>query len=111
MTSHIDLYVDLSKNSNLPVTLPAENRELTLYRFSQFDVPDLQIENMDTTNTGVPVLQATSTNQALQTVVHPLPTNISNNQSSSIAKSGCTVEDIMAQGSIFNNCTFVVNNK
>ena len=51
-----DLYVDLSNNSNLSVAPPAENGDLILYGFSQFDVPDLRIENMDATNTGVPVL-------------------------------------------------------
>ena len=57
-----DLNVDLSNNSNLPVVPPVENGELTLYGFSQIDVPDLRIENINATNTSVPVLQATSTN-------------------------------------------------
>ena len=105
-----DSYVDLFNNSNLPVAPPAENWELTLYGFSQFDVLDLQIENMDATYTGAPVLQATSTNQALQPVVHPLSTIDFNNQSSSVTKTSRTVEEIIAQGSIFNNCTFVFNN-
>ena len=48
---------------------------------------------MDATNTGAPEVQATSTNQALQLVVHPLPTIKSNNQSSSVAKTNRTVED------------------
>ena len=103
-----DLYVDLSNNSNLPIALPAENGELTFYGLSQFNVPDLQI--MDATDTSAPVLQATSTNQALQPVVHPLPTIDSNDQSSSVAKTSLTVEELMAKGSIFNNCTFVINN-
>ena len=105
-----DLCVYLSNNSNLPVAPPAENGKLTLYGFSQFDRRDLQIKNMDATNTGTPVLQATSTNQALQPVVHPLPTIDSNDQSSSVAKTSYMVEDIMAQGRIFNNCTFVIDN-
>ena len=75
-----DLYVNLCNNSNLPVAPPAENGELPLYGFSQFDVPDLQIVIMDATNTGAPVLQATSTNQALQPVVNPLTTIDSNDQ-------------------------------
>ena len=53
-----DLYVDLSNNSNIPVALPGKNWGLILYGFSQFYVPDLRIENMDATNTGVPVLVA-----------------------------------------------------
>ena len=105
-----DLYVDLSNNFNLLVAPPAKNGELTLYGFSHFDILDLWIENMDATYTGALVLQATPTNQALQPVVHPLPTINSNNQSSSVAKTSRTVEEIMAQGSIFNNCTFVFNN-
>ena len=103
-----DLYVDLSNNSTLPVALPAENGELTLHGSSQFDVLDLRI--MNATETSAHVLQATSTNQALQSVVNPLPTIDSNDQPSSVAKTSRTVEDIMAQGSIFNNCTFVINN-
>ena len=69
-----------------------------------------EIENMDATNTGVPVLQAMSTNQALQPV-HPSPMINTNKQSNSVAKTNRMVEEIMAQGSIFNNCTFVINNK
>ena len=60
--------------------------------------------------TSEPVLQATSTNQAPQSVVHPLHTIDSNNQSSSVAKTSRTVEEIMAKGSVFNNYTFVINN-
>ena len=75
-----DLYVDLSKNSNLPIAPPAEYVELTLYGFSQFNVPDLWIDNMKASNTGAPVFQATSTNQVLQPVLHPLPTIDSNDQ-------------------------------
>ena len=104
----LDLYVDLSNNSNLPIAPSAKNGELTLYGFSQFDILDLQI--MDATDTSAPVLQATSTNQALQPVVHPLFTIDSNVQSSSVAKMSHTVEELMAKGNIFNNCTFIINN-
>ena len=55
-----DLYVDLSNDSNLPVAPLAENGELTLYGFSQFDIPDLR--TMDATGICGTVLQATSTN-------------------------------------------------
>ena len=54
-----DSYVDLSNDSNLPVAPFAENGELTLYGFSQFDIPDLR--TMDATGTSGTVLQATST--------------------------------------------------
>ena len=102
------MYVDLSNDTNLPVAPLAENGELTSYGFSQFDLPDLQ--TMDATGTSGTVLQATSTNQGPLPVVHQLPTNKSNNQSNSVAKTSQTVEQIMAKDSIFNNCTFVINN-
>ena len=86
-----DSYLDLSNNSNLPIAPPAENGELTLYGFSQFHAPDLRI--MGATDTSAHVLQATSTNQALQTVIHPLPTIDTNVQSSSVAKTSRVVED------------------
>ena len=104
-----DLYADLSNDSNLSVAPLADNEELTLCGFSQFDVLDMQIENMDVTNTGVPVL-VTSTNQALQPV-HPTPAINTNNKPNSVAKKNCAIEKIMAQGSIFNNYTVVINNK
>ena len=40
--------------------------ELTLYGFSQFDVSEMRIEMADTTNTGVPILGTTPTNQTIQ---------------------------------------------
>ena len=62
-------YVDLSNNnSNLPIVLLAENGELALYGFSQFDMPDMRVEMTGTTNTGVPVLEATPANQTIQAV-------------------------------------------
>ena len=39
-----DSYVDLSNNFNLPVAPLADNGELTLYGFSQFNVLETQIE-------------------------------------------------------------------
>ena len=108
--ARFELFVDLSNDSNSPVAPLADNGELTLNGFSQFNVPGMQIENMDTTNTGIPVLQATSTNQALQPA-HPSLTTNTNNQPNSVAKMSCMVEEIMAQGSIFNTFTFVINHK
>ena len=47
-----DLYIDLSNNnSNLPIALSTRNGELTLYRFSQFNEPDMRIKMTGMTDT------------------------------------------------------------
>ena len=58
-----DSYVDLSNNSNLPLENLTEDGALTLYWFSQFDIPNMRVEVVDATESGIHVLQATQTNQ------------------------------------------------
>ena len=108
------LYVDLSNNNNnnnnnLPIVQPG-NGELSPYGFSQFDIPEMRIKMTGTTNTGVLVQGAIPANQTIQPV-QPTTTEATYNQPSSVSTKMTEIETIMKQGSTFNNCTFIINNK
>ena len=87
-----DFYVDLSNNnSNLPTAPLAENMEVTLYGFSQFDILDMRVELTDTTDTGVPVLRFTPTNQTIQ-ALPPSATVTAYKQPNSIVRQTSTIK-------------------
>ena len=115
-----DSYVDLT-DTDLPLVDAPSDDAITLYGFSQFDIPDMRVEFTDATNNGVPVLKATPkttfptlTGEDMNTVTNSGATSqLANtaNGTSTAKSTNDTLQQLVSSGTTFNNCTFVFNNK
>ena len=94
-------YNNLS-NNNLPIAEPGN--DLTLYGFSQFNVPEMRVEEQ------VQVLQPTLANGTNETI-QPSITLATYKQREVVLTKVQAIKAVMKQGSTFNNCTFIINNK
>ena len=88
--------------------MPGQDRALTLFGFSQFDYPDLQVQGETEKEFGIPLLQTNHINEGIQenqvaaaAAMTVTPSNKTQN----------AIKRLVNQGSTFNNCTFVFNNK
>ena len=114
-----DSYVDLT-DTDLPLVDAPSDDAITLYGFSQFDIPDMRVEFTDATNNGVPVLKATPkttfptpTGGDMYAATNSIATSqLANtaNGTSTAKSTNDTLQQLVSSGTTFNNCTFVFNN-
>ena len=70
----------------------------------------MRVEVQESVGTEVPVLQSTQANETMNTI-QPSSTEATYGKRETVSTDVQAIKAVMNQGSTFNNCTFIINNK